>query len=138
MLIDLLPDTNANDAERMLSLPDPAQPGPHTRLAIKWDDTDAIVEYLFGMKTTCVLDVIQPGGMTLEEAGKIFGITRERIRQIEFKALRRPCIRRALIKSLGKDFIEELAGREVLQPMIEPPTGEAKPKQKPRPARNES
>jgi hypothetical protein len=36
---------------------------------------------------TCVLDVAARGGETLEEVGRIINITRERIRQIEVKAM---------------------------------------------------
>jgi hypothetical protein len=38
---------------------------------------------------TCVLDMADEGGVTLEEVGRVMGITRERVRQIEAKALRR-------------------------------------------------
>jgi hypothetical protein len=41
------------------------------------------------MPETCDLDVADRGGATLEEVGKITGVTRERIRQIEEKALKR-------------------------------------------------
>ena len=34
----------------------------------------------------CVLDVADRGGITLEEVGEKMGVTRERIRQIEFHA----------------------------------------------------
>lgn len=36
---------------------------------------------------SCALDVAEEGGVTLEETGAIMNITRERIRQIEVKAL---------------------------------------------------
>jgi hypothetical protein len=40
-------------------------------------------------KHTCALDVADEGGVTLEEVGELMGVTRERIRQVEAKALRR-------------------------------------------------
>lgn len=36
---------------------------------------------------SCVLDMADKGGMTLEEVGEVMGITRERVRQIEEVAL---------------------------------------------------
>ena len=54
---------------------------------------EEIMEEIFSMKETCVLDVAGRGETTLEELGLILGLTRERIRQVEgFKgggALRR-------------------------------------------------
>jgi hypothetical protein len=40
-------------------------------------------------KHSCVLDLADRGGMTLEEVGEVFGLTRERIRQIEGIAFRK-------------------------------------------------
>jgi Sigma-70, region 4 len=39
------------------------------------------------MKESCVLDVADAGGITLERTGELMGITRERIRQIEVRVL---------------------------------------------------
>jgi len=36
---------------------------------------------------TCVLDLGERGGMTLDEVGNVLGLTRERVRQIQEKAL---------------------------------------------------
>ncbi|MFY3742456.1 sigma factor-like helix-turn-helix DNA-binding protein [Anaeromyxobacter sp. Red801] len=36
---------------------------------------------------TCALDVADRGPLTLDEVGKILGVTRERVRQIEVAAL---------------------------------------------------
>ncbi len=39
------------------------------------------------MKETCALDVADRGGTTLEDVGAIMNLTRERIRQVEVRAL---------------------------------------------------
>lgn len=41
------------------------------------------------LEETCALDVAERGGITLEEAGKIMNLTRERIRQIEILGLKK-------------------------------------------------
>lgn len=41
------------------------------------------------MEHTCALDVADEGGSTLEEIGQLLKVTRERIRQLEFNALRK-------------------------------------------------
>jgi transcriptional regulator len=40
-------------------------------------------------EAVCVLDIADQGELTLEEIGKLTGVTRERVRQIEEKALRK-------------------------------------------------
>ena len=41
------------------------------------------------MKHSCLLDIADDGGMTLEEIGEMMKLTRERIRQIEAVALKK-------------------------------------------------
>lgn len=48
----------------------------------RWGD-ERIVDYLMHMPETCVLDVADEGGVTLETVAQIMGITKERVRQIE-------------------------------------------------------
>ncbi len=53
-----------------------------TRRAFDEEWMDEAVEHLETMKYTCALDVADAGEHTLEEVGELYGITRERIRQI--------------------------------------------------------
>lgn len=43
---------------------------------------DDIVNHLFSLKATCVLDIADKGGVTLEEIAIVLDVSRERIRQI--------------------------------------------------------
>ncbi len=45
------------------------------------------------MAETCALDVADRGGITLEEVGSLFNLTRERIRQMETRALHSLAVR---------------------------------------------
>ena len=83
------------------------------------DDPEALKVFVDALapNQTCSLDLAELGGMTLEEVGQIFGITRERIRQIESKALRRLGWT-TILKNSGiltyvpSEAIEEWKGRE--------------------------
>jgi hypothetical protein len=51
----------------------------------------------------CVLDIVdERGPLTLDEVGEVFGVTRERIRQIELKALMK-LKKRPQVVELGRD-----------------------------------
>lgn len=52
------------------------------------------------MPFTCAMDVAEMGGRTLEEVGQILNMTRERVRQLEFSALR------AIRAQVEKDSLE--------------------------------
>ena len=139
LLIDHLPQLYHRTGVDARRFPGLTQPETRSRQNVNPDDTDAVVEYLFAMKHTCTLDLVQPGGLTLEEVGQIFAVTRERIRQVEFKAVHRRRVWTMFVRTLGVDFLEELVDREKLAagPPPEHPVKaiEPKPKRKPRPAR---
>jgi hypothetical protein len=42
---------------------------------------------IWDLEETCALDVAERGGVTLEEVGRLTNVTRERVRQVETKAL---------------------------------------------------
>jgi hypothetical protein len=70
--------------------------------AIKLNFPDIEVE---DMNESCALDIADRGGTTLEEVGAIMNLTRERIRQLEVRAM-------AKVKSLNemealRDFVDE-------------------------------
>ena len=50
---------------------------------------DELAERIESLAQSCTLDVADRGDATLEDVGDLFGVTRERIRQIEAKALKR-------------------------------------------------
>lgn len=50
---------------------------------------DQVVEAIEAMSASCTLDVADEGGVTLEAVGEPWGVTRERIRQLEARALKR-------------------------------------------------
>lgn len=52
--------------------------------ALKFNFPDVEVE---DMRESCVLDVADRGGITLEDVGQIMNLTRERIRQVELRAI---------------------------------------------------
>lgn len=64
--------------------------------------TDKLLEELGRMSETCALDVADRGGITLDAVGKIIGITRERVRQLEAKA------KSVLLANVGAGELREI------------------------------
>jgi hypothetical protein len=58
------------------------------------------------VKTSCVLDLVEqhPEGLTLEQVGRVLGVTRERVRQIEKSGVKR-AVRRA-DPSIAEELVE--------------------------------
>lgn len=56
------------------------------------------------LKNTCALDVADRGGITLEEVGEIMNLTRERIRQVEVRGLRKIRASSPSPEELGADL----------------------------------
>lgn len=66
---------------------------------------DEIVDLIFSLSETCVLDVADRGGATLEQVGAILGITRERVRQLE--GWKRGGAIRKLRHAVRRHFLED-------------------------------
>jgi len=88
--------------------------------AIKLNFPDLEVET---MGESCALDVADRGGTTLEEVGAIMNLTRERIRQLEVKALAK-LTALSDMESL-RDFVDEgPVGKRRLPVLAAPPVDE--------------
>jgi hypothetical protein len=59
---------------------------------------------------SCALDLSERGSMTLEEVAVVTNLTRERIRQVELKALRRRARPAAIAMGLGSDDAAAIGG----------------------------
>ncbi len=59
-------------------------------------------DFLSGKLESCLLDLADRGGLTLEDIASQFDLTRERVRQIEEKALGK-------LKAAGADLVEWIA-----------------------------
>jgi hypothetical protein len=71
--------------------------GVNTSRPCVWTGCKYHIDTLKPEVASCVLDVADQGGLTLEEIGDLLGVTRERIRQIEAVALRRVRLRDASV-----------------------------------------
>lgn len=67
---------------------------------------ERLLNVLFGMEYSCSLDWAAKGPNTLDRIGGMFGVTRERIRQIQDKGLKR--LKARCIGSTKRDIIELL------------------------------
>ena len=74
---------------------------------------------VWDMNETCALDVADRGGTTLEDVGAIMNLTRERIRQVEVKALAKLEALRDMMEL--RDFIDEGPVGKRRLPVIAPP-----------------
>lgn len=88
------------------------------RARIRWLNPDLEV---WEMPHTCLLDLVEQHGgkMTLEEVAKIFGVTRERIRQLEAKGLRKAKAH-ARRRHADRAIIEDLQELDGCRPGLSP------------------
>ena len=64
---------------------------------------DRLLREIRDDQPSCALDVAAEGGVTLERVGKILGITRERVRQIERNALARMRVQGVILRKMYKE-----------------------------------
>lgn len=67
-------------------------------------------EWVWNQEYTCILDLADRQDATLEEIGEMLRVTRERIRQIEGKALKR--VKHHTRRKLLEDFKDMAGGKE--------------------------
>src|SRR5258706_12407811 len=77
---------------------------------------------VWDMNETCALDVADRGGTTLEDVGAIMNLTRERIRQVEVKALAKLEALRDM--NALRDYIDEGPGGKRRPPLLAQPGDE--------------
>lgn len=65
---------------------------------------------------SCALDLADRGAMTLEDIAVVTNLTRERIRQVEMKALTKRARPAAIAAGLGPDDAADLGGRHCVGP----------------------
>ena len=65
---------------------------------------------------SCALDLAERGAMTLEEIAVVTNLTRERIRQVELKALNRRARPAAVAMGLGPEDAAAIGGRHCVGP----------------------
>jgi len=77
---------------------------------VRWLTDEEVVDLIFSLPETCVLDVTDLGGLTLEDLAGILRLTHQAVNLLEEKALgrlRRHLRRQALLR--GRDLEEALA-----------------------------
>jgi len=78
--------------------------------AVRKEDEEVQAEWVWSQEYTCVLDLADYRDATLEDVGEMFGVTRERVRQIEGKTLKR--VKHHTRRKLLEDFKDMAGGKE--------------------------
>jgi Sigma-70, region 4 len=128
----LFPETNYYKPRTRIECAEGARPCPYVSCkhhlfldvsartgAIKLNFPDLEV---WEMNETCALDVADRGGTTLEDVGAIMNLTRERIRQVEVKALAKLQALRDM--SALRDYVDEGPVGKRRLPVIAAPVDE--------------